>query len=169
MQLFFVCDGWVDKSKRHILRSIVAILHLWFAHDEAFGKGNVITDDHHDGVATAAQIERAFKNPELHVDIGKTFSGATTDEAGQCARAKRILSLRYLHMYFGKCYAHQVNLIVKDLFKVATIERARKLVTKYNNSTNKWFLRLDKEAKALYGFSQTLPSPEMLIHTLDEA
>ena len=79
----------------------------------------------------------------------------TIDEAGHCARAKRILSLRYPHRYFGKCYAHQVNLIVKDVFKVAfvgTIERARKLVTKYNNSTNKWLLRLDKEAKAqLYG------------------
>ena len=154
---FFVCDGWVDTSKRHILGSIVAMLHLWFAHDEALGEGNVIKDDHHDGVATAAQIERAFKKTES--DFGITFSGVTTDEAGQCARAKRILSLRYPNMYFGKCFAHQVNLIVKDVLKVAfigTIERARKLVTKYNNSTNKWLLRLDKEAKALYGFSPAL-------------
>ena len=95
------------------------MLHLWFAHDEAFGKGNFITDDHHDGVATAAQIERAFKKTEL--DFGITFSGVTTDEACQCARAKRILSLRYRHMYFGKCYAHQVNLTVNDVFKVAFV------------------------------------------------
>ena len=39
---------------------------------------------------------------------------------------------------------------------VATIERARKLVMKYNNSTNKWLLQLDKQAKALYGFSPAL-------------
>ncbi len=77
------------------------MLHLWFARDEALGKGKVITDDHHDGVATAAQIERAFKKREL--DFGIAFSGVTIDEAGQCARAKRILSLRYPHMYFGKC------------------------------------------------------------------
>jgi len=59
-------------------------------------------------------------------------------------------------MYFGKCYAHQVNLIVKDVFEVAfiaTIERARKLVTKYNHSTSKWLPRSDKEFKALYGVS----------------
>jgi len=73
---FFVCDGCVDNSKRHILGSIVAMLNLCFAHHEALGKGNVITDDHHDGVATAAQIERAFKKTEF--DFSITFSGVTT-------------------------------------------------------------------------------------------
>ena len=56
---FCVCDGWVDVSKRHILGSIVVLLNLWFAYDEALGKGNVIMDDCHDGVATVEQIEKA--------------------------------------------------------------------------------------------------------------
>ena len=149
---FCVCDGWVDVSKRHILGSIVALLNLWFAYDESLGKGNLITDDRHDGLAVAQQIEKAFIKTEN--DFGITFGGVTTDEAGQCQRAKRILALRYPNMYFGKCFAHQVNLLVKDVFKVVYIEvvnRARILVTKYNASTSKWLPRLDKESKGLYG------------------
>ena len=66
---FFVCDGWVDASKRHILGSIVALLNLWFAYDEALGKGNLIQDDQHDGVATAEQIEKPWKKTEEDFNI----------------------------------------------------------------------------------------------------
>ena len=45
-----------------------------------------------------------------------------TDDAGQYQRAKRTLLLRFPHMYFGKCYAHQVTLIVKDVFKVVQVD-----------------------------------------------
>ena len=115
---FFVCDGWVDASKRHILGSIVALLNLWFAYDEALGKGNLIQDDQHDGVATAEQIEKPWKKTEEDFNIA--FSGVTTDDAGQCARAKRILALRFPNMYFGKCYTYQVNLVVRDVLKLCT-------------------------------------------------
>ena len=83
---FFVCDGWVDVSKRHILGSIVALLNLWFAYDESLGKGNLITDDRHDGLAVAQQIEKAFIKTEN--DFGITFGGVTTDEVGQCQRCE---------------------------------------------------------------------------------
>jgi len=62
-------------------------------------------------------------------------------------------------MYFGKCFAHQVNLVVKDVFKVVYIKvvnRARILVTKYNASTSKWLSRLNKESKSLYGVTPAL-------------
>ena len=62
-------------------------------------------------------------------------------------------------MYFGKCYAHQVNLIVKDVFKVVyidAIDQAWALVTKFNQSTSKWLPRLDKESKALHGVTPAL-------------
>ena len=113
-------------------------------------KGNLITDDRHDWVATAEQIGKAWLKTEK--DFGITFSDVTTDEAGQCGRAKRILALRYPDMYFGKCYAHQVNLIIKDVFKVLyldAIDRTRALVTKFNQSTSKWLPRLNNESKDL--------------------
>ena len=62
-------------------------------------------------------------------------------------------------MYFGKCYAHQVHLIVKGVFKiiyVEVVERARKLINKYNQSTSKWLVRLDKASSELYGKSLSL-------------
>ena len=62
-------------------------------------------------------------------------------------------------MYFGKCYAHQVHLIVKGVFKIIyieVIERARKLINKYNQSTSKWLVRLDKISLELYGKSLSL-------------
>ena len=82
-----------------------------------------------------------------------------TDDAGQCARAKRILSLRFPALYFGRCYAHQVHLIVKGVFKiiyVEVIERARKLINKYNQSTSKWLVRLNKINMELHGKSLAL-------------
>ena len=80
------------------------MLNLWFAYDEALGKENIITDEHHDRVATAEQIEKAWQKTEK--DFGITFSHVNTDEAGQCAHAKQILALRFPNMFLGKCYAH---------------------------------------------------------------
>lgn len=132
----FVCDGWEDGSKRHILGCIVQVLNEWMSYDEALGNGNIIESDEHHGIATANLIETAFT--KVFDDLGLQVSCVVTDDAGQCQRAKRILSLRFPHMYFGKCYAHQVNLIVKDVFKLVHVE----LVSRVKSLTKKHTTRV---------------------------
>ena len=153
---FFVTHGF-QIAKEHILGVVIKVNEMWLPHDDAIGIGNVIKDDEHDGIAVAKQIELGFRNSEKK--FGIKFSCACTGDAGQCARAKRILSFRFPNMYFGKCYAHQVHLIVKGVFKIIYIEiidRARKLINKYNASTSKWLVRLDKISFDLYGKSLAL-------------
>ena len=92
-------------------------------------------------------------------NFGIIIGSVCTDDTDQCARAKSILSLRFPNLYFGRCYAHQVHLIVKDVFKISfveVIESARKLITKYNQSTFKWLVRLNKINMEWYGKSLAL-------------
>ena len=153
----FVCDSWVSQAKEHILGVVISAADMWFPHDNAIGEGNVIKEDEHNGICIAKQIEKGFLKSQKDFDI--FICCVCTDDAGQCARGKRILSLRFPYMYFGKCYAHQVHLIVKGVFKiiyVEAVERARKLINKYNQSTSKWLVRLDKASSELYRKSLSL-------------
>jgi hypothetical protein len=127
----FGCDGWLDAGKRHILGCVVSVGGLWFSFDVALGEGNVIPSDRHDSVATAKQIEAAVYKTEK--EFGFQIGCMMTDRAGQCRRGKKILGLRFPSRYFGKCYAHQVSLIVKDVFK----SRFATTVTKENTLVNK--------------------------------
>ena len=111
----------------------------WFSFDEALGKGNLIEESRHDGFSTAQLIERAMLATEEH--LGMSIGSVVTDDASYCARAKQILALRFPNKYFGRCYAHQVNLIVKDILKVVNpllVDQAKNLVASFNCSTSKW-------------------------------
>ena len=56
----FICDGWENIKKEHILGIIVRAGDAWFTYDEAFETGgNVILSDRHDGLAVAQMIEDA--------------------------------------------------------------------------------------------------------------
>ena len=129
--LNFICDGWEDGSKRHILGCIVQVLGEWMSYDDALGNGNIIESDEHHGIATAKLIETAFM--KIVGELNLRISCVVTDDAGQYQKAKPILALRYPHMYFGKCYVHQVNL-----------------------SASKWLVRLTDRCKKLYGTSAKL-------------
>ena len=147
----FVCDSWVSVAKKHILGVVISVSDTWFPYNDAIGAGNEIKDKEH------KQIEEGFLKSQKKIDI--IICCVCTEDAGQCAQAKRIFSLRFPCMYFGKCYAHQVHLIVKGVFKIIyieVIERARKLINKYNQSTSKWLVRLDKISLELYGKSLSL-------------
>lgn len=153
----FICDGWEDGSKTHILGCIVQVLDNWISYDEALGEGNIITQDEHHGIATARMIESAFL--KVANDLGIVIKCVITDDAGQCQRAKRILSLRFPQMYFGKCYAHQINLVVKDVFKIIHVQlvsRVKALIKTYNKSASKWLVRLAERSKKLYGRAPSL-------------
>jgi len=108
-------------------------------------------------ITTAKLIETAFT--KVVNDLGMPVSCVVTDDVGQCQRAKRILSVRFPHMYFGKCYAHQVNLIVKDVFKlihVQLVSCVKSLTKAYNESASKWLVILVDRCKKLYGRSTSL-------------
>ena len=92
-------------------------------------------------------------------DLGLLISCVVTDDPCQCQRAKRIIALHFPHMYFGKCYAHQVNLIEKDVFKVVhgdLVARVKALTKAYNKNTSKWLVRLTDRCKKLYSCSRSL-------------
>jgi hypothetical protein len=140
----FVCYGWLDAGKCHILGCVVSVGGLWFSFDEALGEGNVILSDRHDGVATAKQIEAAVYKTEK--EFGFQIGCVTTDEAGQCHRAKKILGLRFPNRYFGKCYAHQVSLIRKPTLSLTSTLQAQ------INSTYAWNSAAKSYMESFYVF-----------------
>ncbi len=85
---------------------------------------------------------------------GWDVGAVVTDKAGNCARARRILALRWPKIVFLLCYAHQINLLVKDIITTSwqiTVSRAHAIVLTLNKSTAKWLPRLRDVMKATYG------------------
>ncbi|KAK1929733.1 hypothetical protein P3T76_014768 [Phytophthora citrophthora] len=82
-----------------------------------------------------------------------------TDGAGQCAKARRTLRLRWPKNCFLTCFAHAANNLAKAVLKseYSTVtKQASRAVTVLNNSASKWL----EEAKACmvqkYGYSLNL-------------
>ena len=152
-----ICDGWEDGSKRHILRYIVQVLGEWMSYDDAIGNRNIIESDELHGIATAKLIKRVFT--KIFGELNLRISCVVTDDADQYQRAERVLALCYPHMYFGMCYAHQVNLVVKDvlnLIHIKLVSRVKSLIKACNKSARKWLMRLTDRCKKLYGTSAKL-------------
>lgn len=92
------CDGWKNVSRQHVLGVIIATSTVSFCYGH-----RECTDQHH-GIEAAAEIEQLLLELEekaLHI------SSVCTDDAGQCGRARRILSLRHPRLHFEPC--HQVT------------------------------------------------------------
>lgn len=72
----------------------------------------------HHGIATALEKASLFDGVEQdgHFPIGCVYS----DDAGQCGRARRILALRYPHLVFLRCLAHEVKWLMKHVLKDST-------------------------------------------------
>jgi hypothetical protein len=87
---------------------------------------------------------------------GWDVSAVITDNVGNCARARRILALCWPKIIFLICYAHQINLLVKDVIVTSwqiTISQVHAIVSTLNKSTTKWLPRLCEIMKATYGYS----------------
>jgi hypothetical protein len=57
------------------------------------------------------------------------------------------------------CYAHQINLLVKDIIATnwqTTVSQAHAIVSTLNKSTAKWLPHLRKVMKATYGYTLAL-------------
>ncbi|OWZ15869.1 hypothetical protein PHMEG_00010426 [Phytophthora megakarya] len=78
-----------------------------------------------------------------------------TDDAGQCSRARRILALRWSHLTFLKCFAHDVNNLVKialctSPFRGVT-SQATEVVNALHASSSKWLVRAQEMMIQTYG------------------
>lgn len=142
-------DGW-ESFKTHITGIILQGDNVWVTFDD---NGNVNTSDVHHGIMVAQEMEEIMNRVQnAHPDL--RFRAICTDDAGQYGRARRILALRHPHWHFGKCFAHQVNLIVKMVLKIGyadVIAITAEIVNKFNKSSSKWLVRLNEASKLIYG------------------
>ncbi|EEY64970.1 uncharacterized protein PITG_16417 [Phytophthora infestans T30-4] len=86
---------------------------------------------------------------------GWTIGGVVTDNAGQCARARRILSLRWPHISFQICFAHDLNNLVKAVLKSDFSEvtkQASDAVNALNASSAKWLVEARTCMVDTYGY-----------------
>ncbi|KAG2939338.1 hypothetical protein PC110_g2487 [Phytophthora cactorum] len=100
------------------------------------------TDSSHDGFTLARQLETIMIDAE---DNGWNIGAVVTDDAGQCSRARRILALRWPNVVFLKCFAHDVNNLVKSILRSSAFRlvtsQAQKAVKTLNTSSAKWLKR----------------------------
>eukprot|EP00644_Phytophthora_capsici_P018642 jgi/Phyca11/132663/e_gw1.206.13.1 len=104
----FLCDVWQNIVKTHLLG-----VHLTLFGNVYIEGMHKVDSDHH-GCAIARQMEN------LIVELSRdewVIGSAITDDAGQCRRARGILALRWPNIYFGKCFAHDINNLVKAVLK----------------------------------------------------
>ena len=106
-----VVDGWEMINKVHIQGMMVNAGVKTFMLS-IFKEGS----SHHALVIAKTWEEDMLESKTLmpFADQVKYF---VSDDAGQCARARRILSLCHPHIMFHQCWAHQVNLTVDQLIK----------------------------------------------------
>ena len=152
----FVYDGWKDVSKKHMEDLILTLDCFNFAIDSIKG------DSEHNGIAVAWGIEQIFTKLESDYDVNSegwwppiTINYYCSDDAGQQARARRILARRFPHILWVRCYAHQINLMVKALLNkplfCETLEQASGAAKAVNASSSKWLKILYDRIKHYYG------------------
>ena len=79
-----------------------------------------------------------------------------SDDASYCRRARSIMALRHPFLFFNKCWAHQVNLMVGHLMKktkfASASNRAVKAANAIRASHSKWYAKLREICVRLYGY-----------------
>lgn len=130
-----VLAGWESKNKKHIIGVILQSDSKWVTFSD--DSGNYDNSDVHDGLAVAREIECIIDCVE-NMFSNLKFRAICTNDAGQYGRARKILAKRFPHWVFVHCFAHQVNLIVKDVLKQsygAVVEQGASIVSKINKSS----------------------------------
>jgi len=151
----FLSDAWENIAKTHILGVILSLAGLCVTF------GTFTYGSRHDGLAIAEHLESILL---LMIAQGWDVGAIVTDNAGNCARARRILALRWPKIVFLFCYAHQINLLVKDVIATRwqiTVFQAHAIVSTLNKLTAKWLPRLRNVMKATYGCTVTLALVQM--------
>ena len=140
-----VLDGWSDVNKLH---TEGVILTSGSAATCALDENEAYFEHH--GIAVARGWESFLS---AYPDYN--FSYHLSDDAGQCARACRILDLRHPNMIWQRCWSHQINLMVKHLLGLTVLRDACKLAIfsakAINASSSKWSPQLRTRSEQMYG------------------
>ncbi|POM68972.1 hypothetical protein PHPALM_14802 [Phytophthora palmivora] len=83
----------------------------------------------------------------------KTIAAVVTDDAGHCGRARRLLAQRWPGIAFIRCFAHDINNLVKQVLKSifrTTAREAATAVNTLNASYSKWLRLLQDVQKQEY-------------------
>ena len=109
-----VVDAWSNVNKVHI-EGVILTLGV-----SSFLLKSMRVDHEHHGIAVA----RVWETLLFEAYTGKTYSFHyhCSDDAGQCGQGRRILALRYPWLLWLKCWAHQINLMVKALLGYDTFK-----------------------------------------------
>jgi len=95
-------DGYQTTGRKHFTGIMLHANGHTVPFDEILQGGDV-----HHGIAVAKEIEEAIYMVQTSTNM--VIGSVCTDDAGQCARARRILALRFRRIVFTKCFAHQVQ------------------------------------------------------------
>ncbi|OWZ17635.1 hypothetical protein PHMEG_0008402 [Phytophthora megakarya] len=108
-------DVWQNITKTHLAGFMMSL----FGHCTSLGL--YPAGSGHDAVAIEEHMEKATKNSE-------------SNDAGQCSRARRILALRWPHLIFLKCFAHDVNNLVKAALRTPSFREVTCQATEVVNT-----------------------------------
>lgn len=143
----FLSDGWQDRGRRHLLGTHLGLFGSFTACGLFPTKS-----DRLDGLALASRMEKIMKDAE---EDGWEIGGVVTDDAGQCGRARRVLALRWPHVVFLKCFAHDLNNLVKHILCLESFRKVSKqaqaVVNFLNKSSEKWLPQVHKVMMEEYG------------------
>ena len=143
----FLSDGWENISKDHILGVILSLAGTCITF------GTFACGSRHDGLAIAEQLENVLL---AMIACGWNVGAIITDNAGNCARGRRILALRWPKLIFLFCYAHQINLLVKDVVASSwqeSVAKTHEAVKTLIKSSAKWLPRLRDVMMEMYGLT----------------
>ncbi len=102
----FLSDAWENIAKTHILGVILSFASLCVTF------GTFTCGSRHDGLAIAEHLESILL---LMIAQGWDVGAIVTNNASNCAQARRILALHWPKIVFLFCYAHHINLLVNDV------------------------------------------------------
>lgn len=146
----FLSDVWETVAKEHVLGCMITLFGCTMTY------GLRPAGDRHDGLSLAQQMEVVME--EL-IASGWKLGAVVTDDAGQCARARRILAFRYPGVAYLRCFAHDINNLVKAVLKTvfSQITAAAAGAASYlNTSSSKWLVRAFKAMKKRYGHTYAI-------------
>ncbi|GAA6037886.1 hypothetical protein JCM8097_005087 [Rhodosporidiobolus ruineniae] len=118
----YTCDGWNDCQRRHL------VVHLIIVDGIAYIVGvEDITDKAKTGALALEGIEKYAKKAEE--TYGVKIAAVCTDSGSDCASARRQYLVKNPHVIVVPCYAHQLQLVIGDVFKQSEVlAKADKLV-----------------------------------------
>lgn len=116
-------DTWQCVSNQSIMGLVVSCSGVSYVSSETMELGSET------GVKVAIFVERFLESFEHELGGKHYISNFVADDASSNAKARKLLGLRHPHVIFQRCFAHQVNLICKDLLNVVGYDDVSRLRT----------------------------------------